>query len=467
MKVAFCSSEVFPFAKTGGLADVSGALPFALAKKDCQVKVFMPFYKNIKPQKVLDNYGYTKQGKVEFYFIKNDAYFKRDALYGTPAADYPDNLERFSYYSKEVLNLLKILKFKPQVVHCNDWQSSLANIYIKTLYSQDPFFKNTRTVLTIHNLAYQGVFDAKSYQMLGIPQEYFSMNYLEFYGKVNLLKGGIIFSDYVNTVSPTYARQIQTSEYGCGLDGVLREKGDRLCGILNAIDYGVWNPKSDKLIYKKYTSESIEDKYVNKTKFQKDLGLKVDKNVLFLGMVSRLAEQKGVDILSQALDQILKHAQVVILGFGDEKYHKLLKNKAAKFKNSFSLNLKFDEDVAHRIYASCDCFLLPSRFEPCGLSQMISYKYATIPIVHATGGLVDTVTDVTEKGGGIVFSKYSSNDLLESVKKAGALFKQRKTWQALIKKVTRYNFSWETTADKYIDMYKNTVKSSEPCGCSS
>ncbi len=327
MRIALCSSEVFPYAKTGGLADVTGALPLALAELGHEVKVFMPLYKKIQPQKMFDGFGVTKEGNVEFYFIKNDDYFLRDALYGTPQGDYPDNLERFSFYSKKVLELLKQLKFKPDVVHCNDWQASLVNIYLKTTHSKDEFFSKTKTVLTIHNLAYQGLFGQDKYPVIGLPWDYFNMHCLEFYGKINLLKGGIVFSDIVNTVSPTYAKQIQTPDYGCGLDGVLREKRDKLLGILNAIDYNVWNPQKDKLIYAKYSPKNLEDKYVNKTMFQKELGLQVNKNTLMLGMVSRLAEQKGIDILSDSLDYILKKHQVVILGLGDEKYHKILKKK--------------------------------------------------------------------------------------------------------------------------------------------
>ncbi|UCC94298.1 MAG: glycogen synthase GlgA [Candidatus Omnitrophota bacterium] len=459
MKVAFCSSEVFPFAKTGGLADVSGALPFALAKQGCTVKVFMPFYKNIKPQKMYDEYGYTKEGSIEFYFIRNDSYFMRDALYGTPQGDYPDNLERFSFYSKKVLGLLKKLNFSPDIIHSNDWQASLVNIYLKLHYKEDDFFRNTKSVLTLHNLAYQGIFEKEKYPFLEIPKSYFTMHYLEYYGKINLLKGGIVFSDMVNTVSPTYAKQIQTPDYGCGLDGVLRERRESLCGILNAIDYNVWNPRTDAFLYRNYSAGTLQGKAFNKRKFQKELGLKVNKNSLLLGMVSRLAEQKGVDILSKALGHILKKYQIVILGLGDERYHQILKKKANKFKESFSLHLKFDEVLAHRIYGCCDCFLMPSRFEPCGLSQMISYQYGTIPVVHHTGGLIDTVSDAQKGGGGFVFRRYNPQDLISAVERAEELFRKKDMWLRLVKKVTQYNFSWEATADKYIKMYKKMLNS--------
>ncbi|MDD4955040.1 MAG: glycogen/starch synthase [Candidatus Omnitrophica bacterium] len=459
MKIALCSSEVFPYAKTGGLADVTGALPLALAKLGHEVKVFMPLYKKIKPQKMCGDYGITKEGKVEFYFVKNDSYFMRDALYGTPQGDYPDNLERFSFYSRKVLELLKQLNFKPDVLHSNDWQASLTNIYLRTIYANDQFFAKTATVLTIHNLAYQGLFSREKYPVLGLPWDYFNMHCLEFYEKINLLKGGIVFSDIVNTVSPTYAKQIQTPDYGCGLEGVLREKRDKLVGILNAIDYDVWNPETDKLIYKNYSPKKLEDKAVNKKMFQKELGLKVSEDTLFLGMVSRLAEQKGIDILSDSLDYLLKKYQIIILGMGDEKYLKILRKKAQDFKKSFSLHLTFDEKIAHNIYAACDGFLMPSRFEPCGLSQMISYKYATIPIVHRTGGLADTVVDVAKQGGGFVIDKYSSDDLSSAIDRCAKLFKDKKNWNKLLKKVSQYNFSWSEAAKHYVDMYKKAQSS--------
>ena len=455
MKVIFCSSEVFPFAKTGGLADVSGALPSALADSGCKVKVFMPLYKGISPQSVNSDFGRTKiNNNIEIIFIKNDDYFMRDALYGTSAGDYPDNLERFTFYSQKVIEIAKRMNFRPDIVHCNDWQASGVIIYLKTKYKDDNFFSNSKAVLTIHNLAYQGLFDKDKFPVLGIPWDYFSMPYLEFYGKINLLKGGIVFADMVNTVSPAYAEQIQTKEYGCGLEGVLKEKSSRLTGILNAIDYKVWNPAKDKFIYKKYSSNTLANKYINKSKFQKEYGLAVKKRAFLMGMVSRLAEQKGVDILSEALNSILKKYQVVILGTGDEKYHKILKRMANKYKGSFSLHLKFDEALAHRIYASCDAFLMPSRFEPCGLSQMISYKYATVPIVNRTGGLINTVTDYNNKGGGFVFDDYSSKALIEAVNRAYKVFYDKKKWPVLLRKISRYNFSWAKTAQEYMNMYE-------------
>ncbi len=459
VKVVFCSSEVFGFAKTGGLGDVAAALPAALVKENCEVKVFMPLYKGINPQKMHKGYGTTIKGGIEFFFIKNDEYFLRDSIYvGADGRDYPDSVERFSFYSRRVLEILEEVGFRPDIIHCNDWQASLVNVYLKTLYGKDKFFKNTKSVLTIHNMAYQGIFPKKKFSRIGIDAKYFDQKYLEFYGKVNLLKGGIVFSDVVTTVSPTYAKQIKTPEYGCGLEGVLAQKGKHELGILNAIDYDVWDPSRDELIYKKYSPKTLDKKAENKLGLQKELGLKQDSQKLLLGMVSRLAEQKGIDILSKALDSILGEHQVVILGLGEPRYHKILKDKEKKFKDSLSVSLKFDETLAHKIYAGCDVFLLPSRFEPCGLSQMISYKYATLPLVNHTGGLVDTVIDVEAGGGGFVFKKYDRGEFIKTVSRGARTFRDKKRWKSILEKVTKYNFSWEIAASKYIRMYKRLIK---------
>ena len=458
MKIVFCSSEVFPFAKTGGLGDVSAALPKELAKAGVEVKVFMPLLKGIEPQEMHEGFGFTKQDSVEVFFIKNDHYFLRDSIYvGSDGHDYPDSLERFSFYSKEVLKVLKKIDFCPDIIHSNDWQTALVNVYLKTLYKDDIFFKNTKCILTIHNLAYQGLSEKEKFSLLGISDKFFDQEYFEFYNKVNLLKGGIVFSDLVTTVSPTYAKQIKTSEFGCGLEEILRKKGKNLMGILNAIDYTIWNPAIDDLIYQKYSPKTLGDKAVNKASLQRELGLKEEKGVLLMGMVSRLAEQKGIDILSEAIDDIAGKCQLVILGVGEARYHKILKKKAAKFKDSFSLTLEFDEALAHKIYAGVDVFLLPSRFEPCGLSQMISYKYATLPLVNHTGGLVDTVVDASCGGGGFIFNNYDSSHLLSAIEEAQEVFKDKDKWQAISEKVTKLNFSWEVAAAKYINVYKELM----------
>jgi len=456
MKVAFFSSEVFPFAKTGGLADVSGALPLALEDAGIDVKIFMPLYKKIKPRKLNHDFGVSKVGRnVEVIFIKNDEYFLRDHLYNTPEGDYPDNLERFSYFCAKSFDVLKAIKFKPDILHCNDWQSSLIPVFLKAKFKRDNFFKDTKTVLTIHNLAFQGYFELDKFTLLDISEEYKPL--FEVYNKLNLLKAGIIASDRVNTVSPSYAQEIQADDFGCGLAHVLRDNRAKLSGILNAIDYNVWSPSGDKLIYSQYDEDSLDKKADGKMSFQKDLGLKQDADRLLLGMVSRLTEQKGVDILSEALPAILKKHQVVILGLGDPKYHEILQGLAGKNPRSFSFNVKFDESLAHKIYASSDVFLLPSRFEPCGLSQMISFKYATLPLVHATGGLRDTVIDCSrdkKQGNGFVFTEYSSKALAEAVKRADSLYRNKGKWRLIQERVSALNFSWQKAAQEYLNLYK-------------
>jgi starch synthase len=454
MRIAFCSSEVYPFAKTGGLADVSGSLPLSLATLGHQVKIFMPWYKGIEPEKHFDDFATIKHQGVEVVFIKNEHFFKRDYLYTTDRGDYPDNLERFSFFSRQILKVLKELNFPPDIIHNNDWQTSLVSMYLKIFYNDDDFFQDTKTILTIHNLVFQGIFDKKDFEHLGISWDYFNMHYLEFYGKINLLKGGIIFSDAITTVSPTYARQIQTNEFGCGLEGVLTEKKDRLKGILNGIDYKVWDPREDDSIYKKY-AKSIKVKLENKLNLQKEMKLTQDKDILLFGMVSRLTEQKGLDILTESIEAMLEESQLIILGTGDPKYHKKLKEIQKNNKKRFSLHIDFDEVLAHKIYAASDVFLLPSRFEPCGLSQLISFKYGAIPLVNLTGGLVDTVSDLSKGGSGFTLKKYDKNSLIKLLKKAQRLFKDKKKWNLIVKANMKKDFSWKRAAKQYLDLYQD------------
>lgn len=460
MRIAMCAPEVIPFAKTGGLADVTGALPLALEKLKQDVIILMPFYKKAALSKFEAKALYPgvltgRSGKgIKVYFIQGDKYFNREGLYGDKQGDYPDNLERFSFFCRKCLELLKQIQFKPDVIHTHDWQASLIPIYLKTIFSSDPFYKDTKTLLTIHNLAYQGLFAREEFPKTGLDWSLFNMEQLEFYGKVNILKGGIVFSDYINTVSTTYASEIQTKEFGCGLEGVLSKRKDCLFGILNGLDYSLWDPSIDEFIVKNYDAENLKDKYKNKEELQRECSLKVSKEIPLLGMVSRLAEQKGLDILSQAMDEILRlNLQLIILGTGDLKYHKLLEQNCKKFPRSFRLYLKFDNPLAHRIYAGSDIFLMPSRFEPCGLGQMISLKYATAPLVYKTGGLADTI----DKTNGFVFDNYTASGLVATIKLAASLYKDKKKWQAKIKKGMKANFSWQESARKYIQLYKKLI----------
>lgn len=459
MKIVMCASEVVPFAKTGGLADVAGALPLALEDLKQEIIVIMPKYKQIKNdnlKRLSENSDifYSFMGKnIKVYFIDNPKYFDRDSLYGTKTGDYPDNLERFSFFSKRALTLLKEINFKPDIIHCHDWQTALIPVYLKAIYKKDEFYSKIKTVLTVHNLGYQGLFAKEEFPKLGLDPSYFNIEGLEFYGKVNLLKGGLNSADLINTVSPTYAKEIQTKEFGCGLEGVLLKREDSLFGLLNGIDYSIWDPQIDKFIYKKYSISSIKDKYTNKEKLKQECGL-AKKNVPLFGIVGRLAEQKGLDILAEIIDKICHlDLQFVILGTGDLKYEKLLEEMAKKYPKVISYHIKFDDVLAHKIYASSDIFVMPSKYEPCGLGQLISLKYGSIPLVFKTGGLADTVSS----NNGFIFDEYSSKTLLLTIKKAITKYKNKKAWSALVKKAIQYDFSWDAAAEKYLELYTRVI----------
>ncbi len=457
MKIAICASEVVPFAKTGGLADVTGALPLALEELGQEVIVVMPGYKAVKNAKakiarLKEGVSYAAFGKgAKVYFIENEKYFNRDNLYGDKAGDYPDNLDRFSFYCRKALELFKDVNFKPDIVHVHDWQASLIPLYLKALYTGKSFYKDIKTVLTIHNIGYQGLFPKEEFVKLGLDWSIFNIEMLEFYGRVNLLKGGIVFSDVINTVSRTYSQEIQTKEFGFGLEGALIKRRDALFGILNGLDYSIWNPETDTYIAKNFSIQTIADKAGNKDDLQKFCKLPLEKGVPLFGIVSRLAEQKGFDILAEAMPSLCKmDIQLVILGTGDLKYHTLLEGLAKKYPRKLSLHLKFDDTLAHKIYAGSDVFLMPSKYEPCGLGQMISLRYATLPLVFKTGGLADTVT----QGNGFVFDRYAKDELLSTIKKAAADFKGTKKWLALQQKAMQCNFSWKESGAQYIDLYK-------------
>jgi len=457
MKIIMCASEVVPFAKTGGLADVAGALPLALQNLGEEVIVVMPGYKAIQSPKfsikrLRDDISYAVIGKnIKVYFIENEKYFNRDGLYGDKTSDYPDNLDRFSYYCKRTLELLKEINFRPGIIHIHDWQASLVPVYLKNLYINDGFYKNIKTILTIHNIGYQGLFSKEEFPKLGLDWSLFNMEMLEFYGKMNILKGGMVFSDIINTVSPTYSKEIQTKEFGFGLEGVLNKRRDSVFGILNGLDYSIWNPETDKFISQNYSLQNINAKHKNKEDLQRICKLPVKNDVPLFGIVSRLAQQKGFDILAEAISKICKmELQLVILGTGDLKYHLLLEKMVKKFPEVISLHLKFDDPLAHKIYAGSDIFVMPSKYEPCGLGQMISLKYGTMPLVFKTGGLADTVTE----DNGFVFDNYHKKDLINTIKKATQAFNNKSKWEKLIEKAMRCNFSWEESAREYIRLYE-------------
>ncbi len=485
MKVFYLASEIYPFAKTGGLADVAGTLPVSLKKLGVDIILAMPYYNKFVEKHDPEDTGITLD--VEFngelfktpvlkkeyrgvttYFIRNDRYFDRDYLYGTPEGDYPDNPLRFGFFSVAALRLLEKLNFKPGIIHLNDWQTALIPVYLKNT-DLFPFLKDTKTILTIHNLAYQGTFPPDVLRSLMLPESLFNMEALEFYGKINFLKGGIVFSDVITTVSPTYAKEIQTSEFGYGLEGVLYKRREHLFGILNGIDYDVWNPETDEYIYYNYSYTDFHYKKVlNKTHLQEDMGLPASSEIPLIGIVSRLAAQKGFDLLADAMNELSRlDLQMVILGTGDKVYQDLLMDFGTKFPDKFAVKIDFDPVLARRIYAGSDMFLMPSRYEPCGLGQMIAMRYGAIPIVRKTGGLADTVEDFTyeklkrdpgkRKGYGFSFGTYTHAHLIDAIKRALKVFKDQETWQQLIKIAMTRDFSWKSSAKEYVELYERVI----------
>jgi len=477
MKVAMLASEVVPFAKTGGLADVVGALPKTLSRLGLEVNVLLPLYretrkKNLELHRVVEDLEIdwggeksrfsvweSRQGTLGFLLIEKDEYFDRERLYGTPQGDYPDNGERFAFFSKAALETLRYLGFRPDVVHAHDWQAAVALAMLKFLYGQDSFFAFTKSLFTIHNLAYQGLFERGVLGRVGLPEGLFNMEDLEFYGQVNYLKGGILYSTAVSTVSKRYSQEIQTPEFGYRLDGLLRKRRDHLFGILNGVDYADWNPATDKFILRPYDPTYLDGKKECKRDLLLAFGLeKAKPETPVVGMVSRLAGQKGFDILCESLEGIFRMGAVlVILGTGEEVFHKALSAAREKFPGSLGLRIAYDESLSHKIYAGSDVFLIPSRYEPCGLTQMYSLRYGTIPVVRATGGLDDTIKEYDPErgtGNGFKFQEYSSAALLGSLEKALEIYRKKDGWRDLMQKAMACDFSWEMSAREYLRLYQ-------------
>ncbi|MCU0651241.1 MAG: glycogen synthase GlgA [Candidatus Omnitrophica bacterium] len=463
MKIVMCASEVVPFAKTGGLADVAGALPAALEKAGHEVIVVMPGYKQAHAQaaskikQVRQGLSFASIGNaIKVYFIDHDFYFNRDALYGDKSGDYIDNIERFSYFSRRALELLKEIDFKADIIHCHDWQSALVPVYLRSsAYSTDPFYKSMRTVFTIHNIGYQGIFSKDEFPKLGLSWNFFDMESLEYYDNVNFLKGGIAFSDVINTVSDTYSKEIRTKEFGFGMEGILDKRKDSVFGIINGLDYSIWDPAKDTFIPKQFSAKDLSGKAACKEDLQKLCKFPVKKNIPLVGCVSRLAQQKGFDIVAEGIDKMCKmDLQIVILGTGDAKYHQIMESMVKKYPKVISLHLKFDDSLAHKIYAGSDIFLMPSRYEPCGLGQMISMKYGTLPLAFKTGGLADTVNS----GNGFVFDKYSSDELIKTVKKSLTAYQSADKWSKLVSAAMKCDFSWLESAKKYTQLYEKAIR---------
>jgi len=479
LKVTMASSEIAPFAKTGGLGDVLSSLPAALERLGLRVSLIMPAYRSVLEKGfpledtgirlTVPVSGRREEGillktradnEIPVYFIRADRYFDRDYLYGTPEGDYPDNAERFVFFSRAILEVLKL--DPPAIFHAHDWQSALAIAFIKAQPYIYPELSPVKTVFTIHNPGYQGLFPPQDWHLLNLDWSFFNLHQLEFYGKINFLKGGITFADAITTVSPTYAEEIKTAEQGFGLDGVFRERAANLSGILNGADYEVWNPETDQFISQKYSRSNLSGKKVCKAELQRTFNLPENPDVPVIGMVSRLTAQKGLDLLAEALKELLSSgAQLVLLGTGDKPYQELFRKLHRRYPKKVGVRIAFDEPLSHKIIAGADMLLMPSRYEPCGLNQMMSMRYGTVPVVRDTGGLSDTVTDYREKtkaGTGVTFADYDAPSLVAAVKRAVFLYGKKAHWQTMMKNGMAVDFSWRASAEKYERLYGEAIK---------
>ncbi|MBI3783609.1 MAG: glycogen synthase GlgA [Deltaproteobacteria bacterium] len=475
MNVVMAASELAPLVKTGGLGDVLGALPRALKQTGVDVAVILPAFAALKQsgrefeptaweisvpvssRVVQATVLHTElDGGVPLYCIDADPYFDRPGLYGEGGSDYADNCERFVFFSRAVLEVLRRLG-TPDLLHVHDWQAALAPVFLRADAGRYPDLAAVRTVMTVHNLGYQGRFWKHDWHLLNLDWRHFTFLGLEFYDDINFLKGGLLFADAITTVSPTYAREIQTPEHGYGLDGVLRQRAGVLTGILNGVDYGEWDPRHDRHIAASYSSEDLTGKQQCKAALQAAMGLHVDPDATLLGVVSRLAEQKGLDLLEQIVPRLLQRAvQLVVLGSGDSRLEAAFRALSAAHPGRMATRIEFDNRVAHQIEAGSDVFLMPSRYEPCGLNQMYSVRYGTVPVVRATGGLADSIVDVDEAPGygtGFKFGPASGEALLQAIDRAFALKRDELEWRAVMKRGMQADFSWARAALQYRTLY--------------
>jgi starch synthase len=481
MKILFAASEGLPYSKTGGLADVVEALPKALVALGHEVSVILPRYRGnptapvalpsltvgfgtrLRFPSIVD--GGAKDG-VRYFFVDDAEYFDREQLYGVQGKDYPDNADRFGEFARAVVEFAK--RAGPfDVIHCHDWQAALVPVLMRTQYSGDAALASIPVVFTIHNMGYHGSFPRVVLRQLGLPETLFSIDAMEFFGNVNFLKGGLIFSDYLTTVSRKYAQEIQTAEYGCGLDGVVRGRADRMQGILNGVDYSAWSPEQDKFIKAKYSAREFSGKRECKKDLLAAFGLpmsrEADVDLPLIGIVSRFAAQKGFDLLEEVAAELVKlDLAIVALGAGEARYEKMFRDLAARYPHKVAVMVAYDNTIAHKIEAGSDMFLMPSRYEPCGLNQIYSLRYGTVPIVRATGGLDDTIEPFyasTGQGTGFKFSAYTGKALLASVREALGVFADGKAWRQLQLNGMGKDYSWKSSAGEYARLYEIATKS--------
>lgn len=476
------SSEAVPFVKTGGLADVVGALSSELTRMGQDVRLALPRYASFNvssprsrrpttvsvptPEGLVQaklEEGEPETGAASVLALRYDPFFDRSGYYGEGGRDYPDNLRRFAFFCRAVMEACAQAGpsgWKPDILHAHDWQAALAVVYLKTLYQAHPVWSKARALFTIHNMGYQGIFPVTDFPWTGLPWSEFTHERLEFYGQVNLLKGGLVYADVLNTVSPTYAREIQTAEFGNGLEGVLQLRSDRLVGITNGIDYDAWNPATDPYLPAHFTVDDLSGKKACKVTLQGEMGLP-PRDVPVVGFVSRLAFQKGIDLIVEVLPKLLAlDVQMVVLGSGEPSYHRLLTALAERFSDRLAVRLAFDEGLAHRIEAGADIFLMPSRYEPCGLNQMYSLRYGTVPVVRETGGLADTVVPYLPEASamalatGFAFDNPHPEVLLSTLLLALRVYRDKEEWQSLIRSGMQQDNSWRNSAKQYVGLYE-------------
>ena len=479
-KILFAASECVPFMKTGGLADVVGALPKEFDKNEWDVRVIMPNYRGI-PDKFRNTFQYVthfymgtgpmvphthvgimkyEYNGITYYFIDNLDYFGAEK----PYADTRTDVEKYIFFCKAVLSILPIVDFKPDIIHCHDWQTGLIPVYLKTEFAANPFCWGIKTIMTIHNLRFQGIWDIKTIKGLsGLPDYLFTPDKLEYKKDANMLKGGIVYSDFITTVSNTYAQEIQTPYYGEGLDGLLSARNQSLFGIVNGIDYTVYNPKTDGSIYSNYDVRSYKKgKAANKEAIQKELGLEVNPDKYLIGLISRLTDQKGLDLIQYGMERIVDdNTQLVVIGTGEQRYEDMFRYYAYRYPNKVSANILYSDDLAHKLYAAADAFLMPSLFEPCGLTQIIAFRYGTVPIVRETGGLKDTVEPLNEfedTGDGFSFTNYNGDDMVNVINYSKYIFfEQKKVWDNMVKRGMKKDLSWGVSKKRYEELYNTLI----------
>jgi starch synthase len=472
MRILFVASEGLPFSKTGGLADVVEALPKALVALGHDVAVVLPRYRTTQIKNILIKSLTVPMGTslrfpaiadggrlagVQYFFVDDPQYFDRDQLYGIGGRDYPDSAERFAEFSRASIELAKQI-WLPDVIHCHDWQSALVPVLLRTAYIADPQLSAIPAVFTIHNMGYHGLFPRDVLARIGLPDSLFRMDALEFFGHVNYLKGGLVFSDYLTTVSRKYAQEIQTTEYGHGLDGVVRTRADRLVGILNGVDYSVWNPEVDSLIAARYSAKDMSGKQVCKRDLLAQFQLPEENlDRPLIGIVSRFADQKGFDLVAEVADEIMEeNLAIVALGSGEPKYERMFRELSEQLPDKLAVKIAYDNTLAHKIEAGADIFLMPSRYEPCGLNQIYSLRYGTVPVVRATGGLDDTIEPFDAASGpgtGFKFSEYTGAALMAALREALGAYADKASWRRLQANGMAKDFSWNASALEYGRLY--------------